>query len=79
MCKLVKKLMCIAIISFLLFIGITVWGEGGAKFRELGEKTGGIVQKATDKLADAADSLVGSIKEKLERSSGKKKEKSQEK
>lgn len=74
MCKIIKKLVCVITIAFVLFIGITIWGKGGNKFRQIGEKTGGAIKKATDKLADEADSLSAKTKEKLQRWSGKKEE-----
>ena len=77
MCKIIKKLICIAIISSILFAGITVWGKGGDKFRWIGEKTGGIVKKGTDRLADEADRLrnkAESVKEKVKEWTGKKEE-----
>ncbi len=74
MCKIIKKLICIAIIALALFVGITIWGKGGDKFRWVGEKTGGAVKKAANKLADEADSLKTKTKERLERWSGKKAE-----
>jgi hypothetical protein len=77
MCKIIKKLICIAIISSILFAGITIWGRGGDKFRWIGEKTGGIVKKGTDMLADEADRLrdkAETFKEKVEVCAGKKQE-----
>ncbi|HAK89485.1 MAG: hypothetical protein A2077_04540 [Nitrospirae bacterium GWC2_46_6] len=77
MCKIIKKLLCIAIISSILFAGITIWGRGGDKFRRIGEKTGGIVKKGTDRLADEADRLrdkAEAFKEKVEGWTGKKQE-----
>jgi hypothetical protein len=77
MCKIIKKLICIAIISSILFAGITIWGRGGDKFRWIGEKTGGIVKKGTDMLADEADRLRDkseAFKEKVEVCAGKKQE-----
>ena len=55
MYKCIKRIICLTIIGLILFIAITFWGNGGDKFRLLGEKTGGIVKKISDKLADKAD------------------------
>jgi hypothetical protein len=75
MCKIIKKVICIVIIALALFIGITIWGHGGDKFRWLGEKTGGIVKKGTDRLANEADRLMNkaeTVKRKAEEWTGKK-------
>lgn len=61
MCKIIKKLICLAIIGLMLFIGITIWGRGGDKFRWIGEKSGGIVKKSADILADKADEYKESV------------------
>jgi hypothetical protein len=74
MCKLIKKIICTAVAALMLFIGITIWGNGGDKFRRIGAKTGGIIKKATDKLADESDNLSNKTKEKLKKWSGKKEE-----
>lgn len=77
MCKLIKKVICIAIIALALFIGITIWGQGGDKFRWLGEKTGGIVKKGTDRLANEADKVMNkaeTVKGKAKEWTGKKEE-----
>jgi hypothetical protein len=55
MCKIIKKIIFIVIIALALFIGITIWGGGGDKFRWLGEKTGVIIQKGADRLGKKAD------------------------
>lgn len=55
MCKIIKKIICIVIIALVLFIGITIWGRGGDKFRWIGEKTGGVIKKGADKLGERAD------------------------
>ncbi len=57
MCKLIKKILCIIIIALILFIGITVWGKGGDKFRWIGDKTGGIIQEGAERFGEKADNL----------------------
>lgn len=77
MCKIIKKLVCIIIIALALFIGITIWGKGGDKFRWIGEKTGGIIKKGTDKLGEEADKIkekTETTKEKVKEWTDKKKE-----
>lgn len=71
MCKLVRRLLCLAMTAFILFAGITVWGKGGGKFRQLGEKTGGIVQEVSSTLAEKADELAGAVEGKFKRWSGR--------
>ncbi|MDI6801804.1 MAG: hypothetical protein QMD01_07135 [Thermodesulfovibrionales bacterium] len=66
MCKLFKRLLCIIIISWIIFILIAVFG-GGEKFRWIGEKTGGVIQKWSDKLADKADNVSKRVSEYKER------------
>lgn len=56
MCKLIKKAVCIIIIAWLLFAAIAVWG-GGDKFRWIGDKAGGVVEKWSHSLAEKADSF----------------------
>lgn len=73
MCKFIKTSLCIIILSFLIFAGITLWGKGGSKFRIMGEKAGGFIKKVTDKLADKADNLSEDVKRKFEELSGTKK------
>jgi len=55
MCKIIRKIFCIGSIALILFVGITIWGGGGDKFRWLGEKTGEIIQKGADSLGKKAD------------------------
>jgi len=77
MCKIIKKIICIAIIALALFIGITIWGKGGDKFRWIGEKTGGIIKKGAAKLGEKADKLKGkteTTKEKVKEWTDKKEE-----
>ncbi len=56
MCKIAKKILCIGSVALALFIGIAIWG-GGDKFRWLGEKVGGIMQKEANSLGKKADKL----------------------
>lgn len=81
MCKIAKKILCIGIIALILFISITIWG-GGDKFRWLGEKVGGIIQKEAnnlgkkaDKLKEEVDKTKDRIKEKARKLTGRDKEK----
>jgi len=60
MCKIAKKILCIASIALILFISITIWG-GGDKFRWLGKKVGGIIQKEADSFGKKADELKEEI------------------
>ena len=76
MCKIIKKIICIVIIALALFIGITIWGKGGDKFRWIGEKAGGIIKKGADKLGEKTDEIkekTGTIKEKVKKWTGKEK------
>jgi hypothetical protein len=77
MCKIIRKIICIVIIALALFIGITIWGKGGDKFRWIGEKTGGIIKKGADKLGEKADEIkekTGTTKEKVKKWTGKEEE-----
>ncbi len=56
MCKLVRKAVCLIIISWLIFAAIALFG-GGEKFRWIGEKAGGVVEKWSHSLAEKADSF----------------------
>ncbi|MCI0469952.1 MAG: hypothetical protein L0Y62_07835 [Nitrospirae bacterium] len=38
MCKLIRKVICLALIASVLFFGITLWGLGGEKFRQFGDE-----------------------------------------
>jgi uncharacterized protein YoxC len=73
MCKFIKISICIIVISLLIFVGITIWGKGGNKFRMFGDKAGGFIKRVTDKLADKADNLSEDVKKKFEELSGNKK------
>jgi len=64
MLKLIGKVIFYGIVLTVSFVVITFWGEGGDKFRWLGEKTGGFISKYTDELARAADDLYGLVSEK---------------
>lgn len=52
MCRCVKLI----IILLVGFIAMALW-SGGDKLREAGEKAGGVLQTACDKLADRADEI----------------------
>lgn len=74
MCKIIKRIICIVIITLALFIGITIWGKGGDKFRWFGEKTGGIIKKGADELgkkADEAKEKADITKEKIRKWTGR--------
>lgn len=43
---------------------LTFWGEGGSKFRYVGEKVGGFVEKYTDELARISDDLYNFVDDK---------------
>ncbi len=76
MCKIIKKIICIIIIALVLFVGITIWGKGGDKFRWIGEKTGGIIKKGADKLGEKADEIkdkTEAIKKEIKEWTGKEK------
>lgn len=64
MFKLIGKVIFYSIVLTITFVVLTFWGEGGDKFRWLGEKTGGLITKYTDKLADLADDLYDFVAEK---------------
>ncbi len=55
MCKCIKRFICLSSILIILFIVITIWGNGGDKFRMFGDKTGGIIKKASNILAEKSD------------------------
>ena len=57
MCRFIKLL----IILLVGFIGMSLW-SGGDKFREIGEKAGGGLQTACDKLADQADEISEKVR-----------------
>ncbi|NTU42825.1 MAG: hypothetical protein HGA78_07185 [Nitrospirales bacterium] len=57
MCGFIKRIICLVMISLILFTGIAIWGKGGDKFRWLGKKTGGFIRQGSEKLADKADQL----------------------
>jgi hypothetical protein len=64
------------ITALVLFVGITIWGKGGDKFRWIGEKTGGIIKKGADKLGEKADEIkekTVTTKEKVKKWTGKEK------
>lgn len=63
MCKCIKRFICLSIILIILFIVITMWGNGGDKFRMLGDKTGGIIKKASNILADKSDEYKEKVDE----------------
>ncbi|MCX8026318.1 MAG: hypothetical protein N3A62_00480 [Thermodesulfovibrionales bacterium] len=46
------------------FVIVTFWGEGGNKFRYVGERIGGFVEKYTEELAKLSDDLYGLVDEK---------------
>lgn len=80
MCKIIKKIICIVVIALALFIGITIWGKGGDKFRWIGEKTGGIIKKGADKLGEKADEIkekTVTTKEKVKKWTGKEEDKAE--
>ena len=54
---------CIKLIIILLvgFFVMALW-KGGDQFRDLGEKAGGVLQTACDKLADQADEIREKIR-----------------
>lgn len=64
MFKLIGKLIFYSIVLSVAFVIITFWGEGGDKFRVIGEKTGGFIAKYTDELANLADDLYNFFSEK---------------
>ncbi len=64
MFKLLGKVFFYGIVLTVAFVIITFWGEGGEKFRWLGEKTGGYISKYTDELANTADDLYNMISDK---------------
>lgn len=70
MCNFFKKIICASAIAFMLFAGIAIWGGGGEKFRWLGEKAGGIIEKGTEKLGRQADNIRDFAKEKISRWAG---------
>ncbi len=57
MLDFLKRIVCLAMIGLVLFIGIAIWGKGGDKFRWLGKKTGGIIRRGSEKLAETADEI----------------------
>ncbi|HIJ59220.1 MAG TPA: hypothetical protein HPP56_01185 [Nitrospirae bacterium] len=67
MFKLLFKLIFYSIVLAIAFVIITFWGEGGDKFRVIGEKTGGFISKYTDELAKMADDFYDLISDKKKR------------
>lgn len=58
MCKLIKRIICLPLIALIIFLAVAMW-SGGEKFRWLGRKTGGIVERTTEKLGSKADEIKG--------------------
>lgn len=58
MCKLIKRIICLPVIALIVFLAVAMW-SGGEKFRWLGRKTGGIVERTTEKLGSKADEIKG--------------------
>jgi len=76
MCRCIK----LTIILLVGFFAMALW-SGGNKFRDIGEKAGGVIETACDKLADQADEIrekVRGKKKKIDEWKSKKEEKSLE-
>lgn len=58
MCRLVKRLLCLALIGAVAFVAVALW-KGGEPFRRLGSTTGGALQKSADELGERADTIKG--------------------
>jgi len=56
MCKFIKGIICLLIITAVVFFAIALW-SGGEKFRWFGKKTGSIVEDAAEKLGNKADEI----------------------
>lgn len=56
MFKLIWRIGCLAVVLAIAFVVVSVI-SGGDKFRWFGEKTGGAIQKQSEKVGEAADSL----------------------
>lgn len=67
MCKCIKRFICLSIFLIILFIVISMWGNGGDKFRILGDKTGGIIKKASNILADKSDECKEKVDDYIKR------------
>lgn len=52
----VRRVGCLAVIAFVVFLFLAIQG-GGSVIRDLGKKAGGVVEKATDYLAEEADKV----------------------
>lgn len=52
----IRRLGCLAVIAFIVFVFLALQG-GGPVIRDLGKKAGGVVEQATDYLAEEADKL----------------------
>ncbi|MBA4348682.1 MAG: hypothetical protein C0415_01650 [Thermodesulfovibrio sp.] len=62
--KFIKRIGCLAVILFIAFVIITLWG-GGDKFRELGDKAADKIKEWAEEIAEQADKLKGT-KDELE-------------
>ncbi len=58
MFRFIKRIGCLTIIGFIVFVSLSLW-KGGDAFRWLGEKAGGVVERVVEKLADKADEIKG--------------------
>lgn len=58
MCKLIKRAICLIIIASVGFLAVALW-SGGDKFRSIGRKTGGFLERTCDDLGDKADAIKG--------------------
>lgn len=68
MLGLIRKLLCIAMILLVVFIGIALL-EGGERFRWIGDKVSDTIQENAEKLGEKADECkkrMDKIKEKIE-------------
>lgn len=52
----IRRMGCLAFIAFIIFVFLALQG-GGSVIRDLGKKAGGVVEKATDYLAEEADKV----------------------
>lgn len=52
----IRRIGCLVIIALVIFAILALLG-GGEEFRSLGRKTGAMIQKGAEKLAEEADDL----------------------